>query len=117
MEGPGQAITTRREVPLTAENTVAVSDLQCRLRRMIDLRGVTHVARELGLAREPVIRYLAGLDIQAGTRELIERKLTELGDETEASDVVNELAKTDPVRARRAAHERRPRARSKGGRR
>jgi len=107
---------------LTAERTVAESDLQRRLRRMINLRGVTHVARELGLAREPVIRYLASLDVHAGTRELIERKLTELGDETaEASDV--ELAKLDPVRARRAAHDRRraareirPRARSKGGR-
>lgn len=108
---------------MTAERTVAESDLQRRLRRMINLRGVTHVARELGLAREPVIRYLASLDVHAGTRELIERKLAELVETAEASDVVNELATPDPVRARRAAHEcrragrkSRARSRSKGGR-
>ena len=57
------------------------SDLQCRLRRLIELRGLHVVANDLGVAREPVARYLAGIDVQAGTRELIERKLAELGDD------------------------------------
>lgn len=78
MDGPGGTTKPEGGCPLTAEeHPVAESDLQRQLRRMIDLRGVTHVARELGLAREPVIRYLAGLGVQAGTRELIERRLAE----------------------------------------
>jgi hypothetical protein len=57
--------------------------LKRRLRRMIDLRGLEPVARELGLGREALARYLAGIHVQAGTFKLIEDRLAKLDAEPE----------------------------------
>jgi hypothetical protein len=65
---------------VTSTETVGESELQRRLRRMIELRGVGAVSREIGLAREPVLRYLTGVDVQVVTRALIESKLSKLDD-------------------------------------
>jgi hypothetical protein len=64
---------------LTTDTTVAVeSDLQRRLRRMIELRTLTRLSIELGISREALLRYLSGVDMQAGTLVLIEAKLAKL---------------------------------------
>lgn len=55
-------------------------ELPRRLRRMINLDGLTQVSRELGISRESLARYLAGLDVQAGTRALIESRISGLDD-------------------------------------
>lgn len=48
-----------------------------RLRRMIDLRGLSRVADELEISRESLARYLALIPVQRGTFALIESKLAE----------------------------------------
>jgi transcriptional regulator with XRE-family HTH domain len=47
------------------------------LRRLIELRGLTRVATDLGVSREALARYLARIDLQQGTRALIEGLLRE----------------------------------------
>lgn len=53
---------------------------------MIDLRGLEPVARELGVGRQSLACYLARIAVQRGTRELIERKLTELVELDDAAE-------------------------------
>jgi DNA-binding phage protein len=57
--------------------TVHVADagLQRRLRAMIDRRGLAAVARDTGIARESLARYLANIHVQTGTFQLIETTL------------------------------------------
>jgi ferric-dicitrate binding protein FerR (iron transport regulator) len=86
-------------------------DLPRRLRRMIDLRGLACISRELAVSRESLARYLARLDVHAGTLERIERKLAALGLDAEASKVQRE------INALAAAGRRRVARRAKGGRR
>lgn len=50
------------------------------LRKLIELRTTTRVAADLGLSREVVLRYLAGVELQAATLERVERKLRALVD-------------------------------------
>ncbi len=69
-----------REECLTSTVNVAEGELRRRLKRRVDLFGLTAVARELRLGREALARYGAEFDLQAGTRALIETRLTELGD-------------------------------------
>lgn len=70
------ARTRPREERLT--NIVAEGELRRRLKRRVDLFGLTRVARELGVGREALARYGAEFDLHAGTRVLIEQRLTSL---------------------------------------
>jgi hypothetical protein len=64
---------------------VAEGELRRRLKRRVDLFGLTRVSRELGVGREALARYGADYDLHAGTRALIESRLTSL-DSREASN-------------------------------
>jgi hypothetical protein len=64
---------------MTSTETVGPRELRRRLRRQIELRGLVQVSRDLGIARESLARYLARIPVQAGTRALIEAKLTDRG--------------------------------------
>lgn len=57
--------------------------LKRRLRRMIDLRGLDPVATELGLGRQSLACYLAGIHVREATFALIEARLSKLDDEPE----------------------------------
>lgn len=62
---------------MTTDHTAAgEGDLEHRLRRMIELHSLSRVSTRLGVSREALARYLARLEVQAGTRELIEARLT-----------------------------------------
>jgi DNA-binding phage protein len=43
---------------------------------MIDRRGLAAVARQTGIARESLARYLAAIHVQTGTFRLIESTLS-----------------------------------------
>jgi hypothetical protein len=58
---------------------VANPELKKRLRTMVERKSLARVADELGLAREPLLRYLADVHLQTGTFRLIESTLAELG--------------------------------------
>jgi hypothetical protein len=42
---------------------------------MIELRTLARLSIDLGISREALLRYLAGIDLQPGTVALIESKL------------------------------------------
>lgn len=60
----------------STDNAGDEGELPRRLRRMVNLRGLSRVSAELGISRESLARYLARLDVQAGTLALIESKLS-----------------------------------------
>lgn len=55
------------------------AELRRRLRRMIELRTTTRAARDLGVSREALLRFLSEVDMQEGSRELVRGKLSRLG--------------------------------------
>lgn len=61
---------------ITNHTAAGESDLQRRLRRMIELSSLRRVSTDLGVSRESLLRYLSNVDVQAGTRLLIEAKLS-----------------------------------------
>lgn len=94
------ARTRPREERLTS-TIVAEGELRRRLKRRVDLFGLTRVARELKLGREALARYGAEFDLQAGTRALIESRLVELGDaadEPAVGAIARDLARRDAAR-------------------
>lgn len=62
---------------ITNHTAAGESDLQRRLRRMVELSSLSRVAANLGVSKESLLRYLASVDLQAGTRLLIEARLSE----------------------------------------
>ncbi len=67
----------REATELMTDHTAAgESDLQRRLRRMIELSSLSRVSAHLGVSKEALLRYLASVDLQAGTRVLIEARLS-----------------------------------------
>lgn len=55
------------------------ADLRARLRHAIEKRTLTRVSVELGVSREALLRFLALVELQAGSLELIRGKLAKLG--------------------------------------
>lgn len=83
MDGGG---ATREATELITNHTAAgESDLQRRLRRMVELSSLSRVATNLGVSKESLLRYLASVDLQAGTRMLIESKLSNTSSRAENS--------------------------------
>lgn len=73
----GRGLSGRFE--LTSIDTAGgEGELPRRLRREIELRSLSRVAKDWGISRESLARYLALLDVQRGTRALIESKLSGL---------------------------------------
>lgn len=62
-----------------------MSDLRKRVRALVDARGVDRAARALGLTKEPVLRFCAGLEVRAGTIALVERNI-DAAEKGEAAD-------------------------------
>ena len=54
------------------------AELRRRLRRMIELRTTTRAARDLGVSREALLRFLSEVDMREGSRELVRGKLARL---------------------------------------
>lgn len=64
------------------DTTASDAKLRRRLRRAINDRSLTEVSREVSVSREALLRYLARVDVQAGTLELIRGRLSRLGGRT-----------------------------------
>jgi hypothetical protein len=87
------ARTRPREERLTSTTIVAEGELRRRLKRRVDLLGLTAVARELGVGREALARYGAEFDLHAGTRALIESRLSGLIDAPAVGAISRDLAR------------------------
>lgn len=58
-------------------------ELPRRLRRQIELHGLSRVSADLGVSRESLARYLGRVDVRAGTLALIESRIAALDDAVE----------------------------------
>lgn len=64
----------------STDNAGDEGELPRRLRRMINLRGLTRISAELGVSRHSLACYVARLDLRPCTLALIESKLSAAND-------------------------------------